>query len=44
MKGENTHNDSGDLMQYEGSVYSANWYTNSTPGSDSSWTLVANCS
>lgn len=43
-EGENTHNDSGDLMQYEGSVYSANWYTNSTPGSDSSWTLVANCS
>jgi endoglucanase len=39
----NTHNESGDLMQVDGNVYSANWYTNSLPGSDASWTFVKSC-
>jgi len=39
----NTHNEAGDLMQYQGNVYNANWYTNSVPGSDYSWTFVRIC-
>ncbi|MGL5352456.1 MAG: cellulose-binding domain-containing protein, partial [Clostridium sp.] len=30
----------GDLVSYEGKVYKANWWTNTLPGSDSSWTLI----
>lgn len=39
----NTHNEAGDLMQYQGNVYSANWYTSSVPGSDYSWTFIRSC-
>lgn len=39
----NTHNEAGDLMQVDGNAYSANWYTNSLPGSDQSWTFVKSC-
>jgi hypothetical protein len=39
----NTHNEAGDLMQYQGNVYSANWYTSSVPSSDYSWTFVRSC-
>ncbi len=31
----------GDLVKYEGKTYRAKWWTNSTPGSDSSWELVS---
>ncbi|MEM5496284.1 cellulase family glycosylhydrolase [Paraglaciecola mesophila] len=41
--GTNTHNNTGDQMQYQGNAYQANWYTNSLPGSDSSWTLLGSC-
>lgn len=41
--GPNTHNNAGDQMQYQGNAYQANWYTNSLPGSDSSWTLLGSC-
>lgn len=41
--GSNTHNNTGDLMQFEGAVYSANWYTNTRPGSDGSWTYMGEC-
>lgn len=41
--GANTHNNTGDQMQYQGNAYQANWYTNSLPGSDSSWTLLGSC-
>lgn len=39
-----THNNTDDKMQYQGNAYSANWYTNSIPGSDASWTLIYSCS
>ena len=39
----NTHNNTGDLMQVDGNAYKANWYTNSLPGSDASWTFVRSC-
>ncbi|WP_149982753.1 cellulase family glycosylhydrolase [Pseudoalteromonas rhizosphaerae] len=42
--GPYTHNEAGDQIQYQGNVYKANWYTNSLPGSDSSWTFVKSCS
>ncbi len=41
--GANTHNNTGDQMQYQGNAYQANWYTNSLPGSDSSWALLGSC-
>lgn len=30
----------GQTVTYKGSIYRANWWTNSVPGSDSSWTYV----
>jgi aryl-phospho-beta-D-glucosidase BglC (GH1 family) len=42
-EGSYTHNDAGDPMQYEDNAYEANWYTNSIPGSDASWTLTGSC-
>ena len=39
----NTHNEAGDLMQYQWNIYSANWYTSSVPGSDYSWTYMRSC-
>ncbi|WP_281558463.1 cellulase family glycosylhydrolase [Thalassomonas sp. RHCl1] len=41
--GEPTHNEAGDMMVYQGNVYSANWYTNTIPGSDETWTFVKAC-
>lgn len=38
-----THNEAGDLMVLDGNAYSANWYTNSLPGSDSSWSFSKSC-
>ena len=43
-EGPYTHHESGDAMQYDGNAYIANWYTNSIPGSDASWTLTGSCS
>lgn len=41
--GPYTHNNTDDKMQYQGNAYIANWYTNTTPGSDASWTLIYSC-
>ena len=41
--GPTTHNEAGHLMVFEGNAYSANWYTNSVPGSDNTWTFVKSC-
>lgn len=41
--GNYTHNLRGDEMQYLGSLYVANWYTRSLPGSDRSWTSLGEC-
>ncbi|GAB2506149.1 carbohydrate-binding protein [Microbulbifer agarilyticus] len=41
--GPRTHLLGGDQMTYQGSLYQANWYTNSIPGSDNSWSLIGNC-
>ncbi|MGL5149221.1 MAG: cellulose-binding domain-containing protein [Clostridium sp.] len=30
----------GDIVSYNGKLYKANWWTNTLPGSDSSWTLL----
>lgn len=30
----------GDYIRYQGKIYKANWWTQSLPGSDSSWSLV----
>ncbi|MBN8430993.1 carbohydrate-binding protein [Microbulbifer salipaludis] len=43
LEGPNTHLLGGDHMTYQGSLYQANWYTSSIPGSDNSWTLVGSC-
>ena len=39
-KGDPNNANTGDLMSHEGSVYHANWWTTTTPGSDNSWTWV----
>ncbi|PKI17059.1 cellulase family glycosylhydrolase [Colwellia sp. 12G3] len=41
--GANTHQDAGDEMEFGGNLYVANWYTNTQPGSDASWSLVRSC-
>jgi len=41
--GEPTHHEGGDQMTYENNLYVANWYTNSVPGSDNTWTFVSAC-
>ncbi|WJM86078.1 cellulase family glycosylhydrolase [Dickeya chrysanthemi] len=41
--GQPNHNEAGQSIVYKGNLYTANWYTTSTPGSDSSWTLVGSC-
>lgn len=38
--GNPDHAAGGDKMAYNGKVYKANWWTNSVPGSDGSWTLI----
>ena len=42
-EGPYTHNNADDLIQYNGNVYSANWYTNSVPENDASWELTGSC-
>ncbi|SHF80675.1 cellulose-binding domain-containing protein [Vibrio gazogenes] len=37
------HANAGDQMVYQNTLYQANWYTNSVPGSDASWTLIGDC-
>lgn len=32
----------GDFIRYQGKIYKANWWTQSLPGSDSSWSFVCN--
>jgi len=39
----NTHQDAGDEMSFAGNLYLANWYTNTEPGSDASWSFVRSC-
>jgi PKD repeat protein len=39
-KGDPSNANTGDLMQYEGSIYRAKWWTTSIPGSDPSWEFV----
>ncbi len=41
--GPYTHNKTDDKIQYQGKAYKANWYTNTVPGSDSSWTFLKSC-
>ena len=41
--GPYTHNDKDEKMQYQNNLYVANWYTNSIPGSDSSWRFLQSC-
>lgn len=41
--GPNDHAKAGDEMTYQGSLYRANWYTSTVPGSDTSWTLLGSC-
>jgi endoglucanase len=41
--GPNTHLEAGEQMQHNTQLYRANWYTNSVPGSDASWSFVKNC-
>ena len=41
--GNPSHAAGGDQMQHQGVVYKANWWTQSVPGSDGSWTFVRNC-
>lgn len=41
--GEKNHHEAGDLMQFEGNAYSANWHTSTIPGSDNTWTFVKSC-
>lgn len=38
-QGNPSHAGTGDKVAYEGVVYTANWWTSSVPGSDSSWSL-----
>ena len=41
--GEPNHAEAGDQMQYQGRLYSANWYTSTVPGSDASWNDLGAC-
>ncbi len=41
-KGDPHNAIAGDMMQHQGVVYSANWWTTSIPGSDHSWEFVCN--
>ncbi len=41
--GANTHQDAGDEMEFNGNLYVANWWTDSEPGSDASWSFVRSC-
>jgi arabinoxylan arabinofuranohydrolase len=41
--GEYNHAEAGDQMVYQNTLYQANWYTKSVPGSDASWTSLGAC-
>ena len=41
--GAYNHNKAGEQLQYNGGLYTANWYTRSLPGSDASWTFEGDC-
>ncbi|WP_042860308.1 cellulase family glycosylhydrolase [Dickeya sp. NCPPB 3274] len=41
--GQPSHNEAGQSIVYKGNLYTANWYTSSVPGSDTSWTQVGSC-
>ncbi|MBX2857843.1 MAG: family 43 glycosylhydrolase [Cellvibrionaceae bacterium] len=41
--GEYNHANAGDSMVHQNSLYRANWYTTSVPGSDASWSLLGAC-
>ena len=43
INGPYTHNNTDEKMQYQGNLYTAKWYTNSVPGSDSSWAFSQSC-
>lgn len=38
--GQPSHAIEGDYLSYQNNLYRANWWTQSVPGSDSSWTLI----
>lgn len=38
--GNPSHAAGGDYLSYQGRVYQAKWWTNSTPGSDDSWNFI----
>lgn len=39
-QGNPSHAAQGDHLRYQSSLYQANWWTSSTPGSDGSWTFI----
>ncbi|MFT7559370.1 MAG: endoglucanase [Flavobacteriales bacterium] len=41
--GENTHVNTGEQMVHMDKLYVANWYANTVPGSDASWSFVDDC-
>lgn len=41
--GPNTHQDAGDQMVFENTLYVANWYADTQPGSTPAWSFVQNC-
>lgn len=41
--GEPNHNNQGDPMVFQNTLYIANWYTQTQPGGDGSWTLIGRC-
>ena len=42
-QGNPDHARTGDLMQFNGTAYTAKWHTKSTPGSDGSWEFKHEC-
>ena len=40
--GNPSHANGGDHLSYQGGVYKANWWTDSVPGSDGSWSFICN--
>ena len=43
-QGNPDHANTGDVMQFDGTAYTANWWSKSKPGSDGSWALKHVCS
>ncbi|EGM77264.1 chitinase [Rheinheimera sp. A13L] len=41
---QGNHAAGGNYIRYQNLIYKANWWTNSVPGSDSSWTLICTAS